>query len=170
MPAAHPLEALRQAAAQTLGIAIAEILDLQVFKRSFDARTADILAVFIVDVQLAPACEARLLAQHANHAHIAATPDMGYQPPAHAPAKVDKRPVVVGFGPCGMFAALLLAVGASATVFIHPTAWGDVERYLHEQRVETCWLKQRMNRVEPELAAKIKTACQRLTVEDTPHQ
>ena len=109
MPAAHPIEALRQAAAQTLGIAIAEILDLQVFKRSFDARKADILAVFIVDVQLAPASETRLLSQHANHAHIAATPNMGYQPPAHAPAKVDKRPVVVGFGPCGMFAALLLA-------------------------------------------------------------
>ncbi len=109
MPAAHPLEALRQAAAKTLGTAPAEILDVQVFKRSFDARKADILAVFIVDVQVAPASEARLLAQHANHAHIAATPDMAYQPAAHAPANFDKRPVVVGFGPCGMFAALLLA-------------------------------------------------------------
>jgi uncharacterized FAD-dependent dehydrogenase len=84
-------------------------LDLQVFKRSFDARKADILAVFIVDVQLAPASEARLLAQHANHAHIAATPDMAYQAPAMAPAHLQTRPVVVGFGPCGMFAALLLA-------------------------------------------------------------
>jgi uncharacterized FAD-dependent dehydrogenase len=109
MPAAHPLEALCQAAAKTLGIAPAEILDVQVFKRSFDARKADILAVFIVDVQVAPASEARLLAQHANHPHIAATPDMAYQPMAHAPANLDKRPVVVGFGPCGMFAALLLA-------------------------------------------------------------
>jgi len=109
MPAAHPLESLRQAAAQTLGIAQSEILELQVFKRSFDARKADILAVFILDVQLAPATEARLLAQHANHAHIAATPDMAYLPPAHAPVNLDKRPVVVGFGPCGMFAALLLA-------------------------------------------------------------
>ncbi len=109
MPAAHPFDALRQAAAQTLGIAPPEILDLQVFKRSFDARKADILAVFIVDVQLAPASEARLLAQHANHGHIAATPDMAYQVPATAPALVQTRPVVVGFGPCGMFAALLLA-------------------------------------------------------------
>ena len=109
MPAAHPLEALRQAAAKTLGTAPAEILDVQVFKRSFDARKADILAVFIVDVQVAPASEARLLAQHENHAHIALTPDMAYQPAAHAPANFDKRPVVVGFGPCGMFAALLLA-------------------------------------------------------------
>jgi uncharacterized FAD-dependent dehydrogenase len=109
LPAAHPFEALRQAAAQTLGIAPPEILDLQVFKRSFDARKADILAVFIVDVQLAPASEARLLAEHANHAHIAATPDMAYQAPAMALAHLQTRPVVVGFGPCGMFAALLLA-------------------------------------------------------------
>ena len=109
MPAAHPLESLRQAAAQTLGIAQSEILEVQVFKRSFDARKADILAVFILDVQLAPSTEARLLAQHANHAHIAATPDMAYLPPALAPAALKSRPVVVGFGPCGMFAALLLA-------------------------------------------------------------
>jgi uncharacterized FAD-dependent dehydrogenase len=109
MPVAHPLAALREAAAQTLGIAPTEILDLQVFKRSFDARKADILAVFIVDVQVAPSSEARLLAQHKNHAHIAATPDMVYRPAAHAPVTWDKRPVVVGFGPCGMFAALLLA-------------------------------------------------------------
>jgi len=68
------------------------------------------------------------------------------------------------------FATLLLAVGASAPVAIHPTAWGFVEQYQHEQRVETCWLKQRMNRGEPELAAKIKTACERLTVEGSPHQ
>jgi len=109
LPAAHPFEALCQAAAQTLGIAPPEILDLQVFKRSFDARKADILAVFIVDVRLAPASEARLLAQHANHAHIAATPDMAYLAPARAPVHLSNRPVVVGFGPCGMFAALLLA-------------------------------------------------------------
>ncbi len=109
MPVAHPLEALREAAAQTLGIAPTEILDVQVFKRSFDARKADILAVFIVDVQVAPSSKARLLAQHVNHAYIAATPDMVYQPAANAPANWDKRPVVVGFGPCGMFAALLLA-------------------------------------------------------------
>ena len=109
MPAAHPLESLRQAAAQTLGIAQSEILEVQVFKRSFDARKADILAVFILDVQLAPATEARVLAQHAHHAHIAATPDMAYLPPALAPAALKSRPVVVGFGPCGMFAALLLA-------------------------------------------------------------
>ena len=64
------------------------------------------------------------------------------------------------------FAALLLAVGAFATFVTHPAAWDDVERYLHEQRVETCWLKQRMNMGEPERAAKIKVACERWAAEE----
>jgi len=110
----HPIDALRTLAAEALGISTDAIATLDVFKRSFDARKADILAVFIVDVQVAPASEVVLLAQHANHAHIALTPDMAYQPAAHAPANFDKRqegerPVVVGFGPCGIFAALSLA-------------------------------------------------------------
>jgi len=63
------------------------------------------------------------------------------------------------------FAGFLLAAVASSILFINPAAWGNIERYLHEQRVETCWLKQRMNMGEPERAAKIKTACQRLTVD-----
>ena len=109
MPVAHPLDALREAAAKALGITPGEILDLQVFKRSFDARKADILAVFIVDVQIAQNDEMRLLAQHASHPHIAATPDMAYRLVARAPANGYARPVVVGFGPCGIFAALLLA-------------------------------------------------------------
>jgi uncharacterized FAD-dependent dehydrogenase len=105
---------LRQLAASALGIADTDIATLQVFKRSFDARKADILAVFIVDVQLqSKAQEAALLAQHAGHPHIQATPDMAWLPPCQAPEgfglQAGERPVVVGFGPCGMFAALVLA-------------------------------------------------------------
>jgi hypothetical protein len=68
------------------------------------------------------------------------------------------------------FAAFLLAAVSSSILFINPTAWDDVQRHLHEQRMETCWLKQRMNRGEPELAVKIKTTCERLTVDGSPHQ
>ena len=108
-PVIHPLDTLKRMAAQALGVAQADIAQMQVFKRSFDARKADILAVFIVDVALDAALEARLLAQFAAHPHIGATPDMAYHPVRQAPASMPLRPVVVGFGPCGMFAALLLA-------------------------------------------------------------
>ncbi|MDR7305976.1 NAD(P)/FAD-dependent oxidoreductase [Rhodoferax saidenbachensis] len=109
-PVAHPIDALKRLCAQALGIDPAAIADLHVFKRSFDARKADLLAVYITDITLAnPALEAALLAQFLNHPHISATPDMAYRFVAQAPADLAERPVVVGFGPCGMFAALVLA-------------------------------------------------------------
>jgi uncharacterized protein len=113
-PVAHPLDALRQLAATVLGIPPDGIAQLTVFKRSFDARKVDLLAVYIVDLALIdPALETPLLAQHTNHPHINATPDMAYHPVAQAPAnfglREGERPVVVGFGPCGMLAALVLA-------------------------------------------------------------
>ena len=113
-PAPHPVEALTGLAATALGIDASGIAHLDVFKRSFDARKADLLAVYIVDVALAdPAQEAALLAAHAGKPHVQPTPDMAWRAPGHAPAHwpTDERdrPVVVGLGPCGLFAALALA-------------------------------------------------------------
>ncbi|MFM2073764.1 MAG: hypothetical protein RJB34_69 [Pseudomonadota bacterium] len=114
LPPPHPLEALTRLAAQALGLDPAAIADLQVFKRSFDARKADLLAVYIVDVTLADPSQApALLAQHEKNPHITATPNMRWLPPAMAPvgwpAQEADRPVVVGLGPCGLFTALALA-------------------------------------------------------------
>jgi uncharacterized FAD-dependent dehydrogenase len=110
-PELHPEAALRALAAQALGLSQPEaIATLQVYKRSFDARKPVLLAVYIVDVALAdPAQEAALLQQHAAHPHIQPTPDMAWRPVGQAPAAMTDRPVVVGFGPCGIFAALVLA-------------------------------------------------------------
>jgi len=107
----HPIAALRRLAAQALQVAEHDIADVQVFKRSFDARKAQLMVVYIVDVGLQHTeREAALLAQHAQHPHIQATPDMRWQPPVQVSADgASERPVVVGFGPCGMFAALVLA-------------------------------------------------------------
>ncbi len=110
----HPLTALRELAALQLGVGVADIADLQVFKRSFDARKADLLAVFIVDLSLHDTSqEAAVLERHAAHPHILPTPDMTWHPPAVAPAgwpaSETDRPVVVGLGPCGLLAALALA-------------------------------------------------------------
>jgi uncharacterized FAD-dependent dehydrogenase len=114
LPTPHPIDALRQLAAQALGISAADITSLNVFKRSFDARKADLLAVYIVDLSLTDAqTEHRLLQQFEKNPHIQPTPDMAWHPPCQAPASFGatqgEGPVVVGFGPCGMFAALALA-------------------------------------------------------------
>ena len=110
LPLTHADNALQEALLQTLQITPAEMARFAVFKRSFDARKAVIMQVYIVDVTLASAAlEAQLLATHAGNPHIFATPDMAYHPVGSAPANLPLRPVVVGFGPCGMFAALVLA-------------------------------------------------------------
>ncbi|EJL87393.1 FAD-dependent dehydrogenase [Polaromonas sp. CF318] len=110
LPLEHAEDALPALVAQTLGIAAAELQNVHIHKRSFDARKADLLKVYIVDVTLVDAGrESALLAQFAGNPHILPTPDMAYRTVGQAPAGLPLRPVVVGFGPCGMFAALLLA-------------------------------------------------------------
>ena len=114
IPPPHPEAALRQLAAKALGMTAQDIATLQVFKRSFDARKAELLAVFIVDITLVnEQTEVAVLQQFKKHPHIQPTPDMTWHAPCQAPdgfgTTQGERPVVVGFGPCGMFAALALA-------------------------------------------------------------
>lgn len=110
LPLAHADDALQAAILHTLKIKPADLSGFTVFKRSFDARKAVIMQVYIVDVTLADAAlEAALLAQHADTPHIFPSPDMAWHAVGMAPASLPLRPVVVGFGPCGMFAALVLA-------------------------------------------------------------
>jgi uncharacterized FAD-dependent dehydrogenase len=109
LPLEHGPEALPALICKTLGIAPGELRHHTVYKRSFDARKAELLQVYIVDVELAPELEAHLLGQFQKHPHIGPSPDLVYHPPVQAPANLQERPVVVGFGPCGIFAALLLA-------------------------------------------------------------
>ena len=110
LPLAHADDALQAAILHTLGIQSTELTGFTVFKRSFDARKAELMQVYIVDVELAGAAlDAALLTRHAGNPHILPKPDMAYHPVGQAPAHLPQRPVVVGFGPCGMFAALVLA-------------------------------------------------------------
>mgnify|MGYP006267936405 CR=1 FL=1 len=109
----HPIQALRSLSAQALGLSAAQVAQVQVFKRSFDARKSQLQVVYIVDVSLVgDLSEAAVLQRFSGHPHISASPPMDWQGPIQAPAdrlSPSNRPVVVGFGPCGMFAALVLA-------------------------------------------------------------
>jgi len=109
LPLEHPDSALPTLIAKTLGVTPDDLQRFTVFKRSFDARKAQLVQVYIVDLELAPTLEAALLAKFTGDPHIFATPDMSYHPVGQAPADLPLRPVVVGFGPCGIFAALVLA-------------------------------------------------------------
>jgi uncharacterized FAD-dependent dehydrogenase len=147
-PPPHPEEALRQLAAHALGIDSEAIDQLHVFKRSFDARKADLLAVFIVDISLKDAAsEAALISQLENHPHIQATPNMTWQAPCHAPpnfgSQEGERPVVVGFGPCGIFAALSLAQMGFKPIVIER---GSPVR----QRTKDTWALWRKQTLNPE--------------------
>jgi len=109
LPLEYTPEALRQAVVRRLKIRDEELLELTLFKRSYDARKKNtgILFVCIVDVKLAD--EAAVLKRLARDRHIGIAPDTRYHPVAKAPAALKDRPLVIGFGPGGLFAALLLA-------------------------------------------------------------
>jgi hypothetical protein len=108
LPLDHPPEALRAAILKRLELADDALLSFSIFKRSYDARKKHaLLLVYAVDVDVRN--EAALLKKFRNDRHLAPTPDMEYQFVGHAPDNLTERPIVVGFGPCGIFAALVLA-------------------------------------------------------------
>ena len=113
LPLDHAEDALRPAVLARLGIADADLIHFTVFKRSYDARKkAAIDLIYILDCELASeAIERSVRDRLAGDPHIRPTPDTRYHPIGHAPADFphERRPVVIGFGPCGIFVALILA-------------------------------------------------------------
>lgn len=113
LPLDHTADVLPAAIAARLGIPDDELLGFEVFKRSYDARRkAAVVLIYTVDCELR-GDEAAVLRRFAADAHVRPSPDTRYRPVAQAPADFAAlqrpRPLVVGFGPCGLFAALILA-------------------------------------------------------------
>ncbi|MGB7386884.1 MAG: FAD-dependent oxidoreductase, partial [Pseudomonas neustonica] len=92
-----------------LKITDAQLVDFTVFKRSYDARkkNSEITFVYIIDVTLDN--EAPVLERFADDRNVRPAPDTAYYPVAQAPEGLTERPLIIGFGPCGLFAALTLA-------------------------------------------------------------
>ncbi|CAN5319223.1 NAD(P)/FAD-dependent oxidoreductase [soil metagenome] len=112
LPLGHADGDLRAAVLKRLGLADIDSAEFTVFKRSYDARKkAAIQLIYTVDCTVPD--DAAVLARFAGDPHIKPTPDTSYQFVGHAPAdfyaEQRPRPVVIGFGPCGIFAALILA-------------------------------------------------------------
>ncbi|HZV54285.1 MAG TPA: NAD(P)/FAD-dependent oxidoreductase [Rhodocyclaceae bacterium] len=105
LPLDHTEADLKAAILKRLGIAAADLLGYTIFRRGYDARKkSNIHFIYTVDVELKQ--ESAVAARHPD---VRSTPDMHYRYVAQAPAGFTIRPVVIGAGPCGLFATLILA-------------------------------------------------------------
>jgi len=108
LPLDHADEALPKAIRARLKLGAKEPLSFTVAKRSYDARKRGaILLIYALDVDTPH--EAELLRQFADDKNIGPTPDTSYRFVAQAPVELPRRPIVIGTGPCGLFAGLILA-------------------------------------------------------------
>ncbi len=111
LPLDHTDEALRSAIVARLGIAPEALLRYAIFRRAVDARKRSAIhLIYTVDVDVRDAqaflSDSKNI-NKINNLHI--SPDTSYRFVAQAPHGMTQRPVVIGTGPCGLFAGLLLA-------------------------------------------------------------
>ncbi|MBP6012492.1 MAG: NAD(P)/FAD-dependent oxidoreductase [Alphaproteobacteria bacterium] len=107
LPLGHTEADLRAAVLKRLGVRAEELVSFSVFRRAVDARKPKAI-VFIYTIDVTVKDEAAVMARLKGERHVSASPDMSYKivRAARPPAK---RPVVIGAGPCGLFAGLILA-------------------------------------------------------------
>ena len=110
LPLDHAAAALRASVVARLGVPDTDLESFAVFWRSYDARKKSaVQLIYTIDCALRD--ETAVLARLVGQQHVRPTPDSRYRFAGHAAADwpADRRPLVVGFGPCGIFAALILA-------------------------------------------------------------
>ncbi len=107
LPLANP-ENLKTAILERLNISTEELVTYTIFRQGLDARKRNgILLVYTVDVQTTN--EQMILDRCIDDPHISLTPDNTYRFVTQAPQNLALRPMIIGTGPCGLFAGLILA-------------------------------------------------------------
>ncbi|MGE3332698.1 MAG: NAD(P)/FAD-dependent oxidoreductase [Rhodospirillaceae bacterium] len=108
LPLDHPESALQAAVLKRLRVPAPELVSFTVFRRGYDARKVGAISlIYTLDVELKD--EAAVLRRLGGEKGISPSPDTSYKLVAKAPAHLENRPVVIGTGPCGLFAAFILA-------------------------------------------------------------
>jgi uncharacterized protein len=106
LPIDHKPEDLGEAIATILGVPAHEMRSYEIVRKAIDARKRDHI-VFVYSVDVDSRREAAILDRLGKKGNISPRPDTEYKLPEHKAA--DSRPVIIGAGPCGLFAALILA-------------------------------------------------------------
>lgn len=141
LPIDHPPEAIREAILAKLKIPSSDLLSFTMFRRGNDARKkTNILLVYALDCEVKN--EAAILKRFEKDNNVRPTPDMEYRHVTKAPATF-LRPVVIGAGPCGLFAALILAQMGFRPIILER---GKVVR----ERTKDTWGLWRKSKLDPE--------------------
>jgi uncharacterized protein len=142
LPLDHSEEELRTAILEELGIAPRDLIRYSVFRRSFDARKRGAIAlIYQLDVETPR--EAEILRRMRENPRVFPMPDTSYHFVARAPRAPHVRPIVIGVGPCGLFAGLLLAEMGFRPIIL------ERGKQVRERTVDTFGLW-RQGRLDPE--------------------
>jgi uncharacterized FAD-dependent dehydrogenase len=146
LPLDHAEGAIEAAIRARLGLGKSGMLGFSVFRRGHDARKrGNIQLIYTLDVEVAD--EAALLKRYADDKHVQPSPDTTYKFVAQAPADLQQRPIVIGLGPCGLFAGLLLAQMGYRPIIL------DRGKAVRERTVDT-WDLWRKKKLDPESNAQ----------------
>ncbi|WP_309735554.1 NAD(P)/FAD-dependent oxidoreductase [Chamaesiphon sp. OTE_75_metabat_556] len=140
LPLEHTETDIQSAILKKLSIAPRDLIRHFIFKRSYDARKKGAVSfVYIIDIETTR--EQQLLQRFKKDPHIVPTPDTSYRYVTHAPAGLEQRPIVIGCGPCGMFAGLLLAQMGFRPIIL------ERGKAVHDRSVDTFgfWSKGKFN-------------------------
>jgi uncharacterized protein len=140
LPLEHTAADIQSAILKKLSIAPKDLIRHTIFKRSYDARKKGAVSfVYIIDIETTR--EQQLLQRFKKDPHIVPTPDTSYRYVTHAPAGIEQRPIVIGCGPCGMFAGLLLAQMGFRPIIL------ERGKAVHDRSVDTFgfWSKAKFN-------------------------
>ncbi len=138
----HEMDTIQAALLKRLQIPAADLISFSIFKRGVDARKSNnILYVYSLDCEVKN--EAKILAKFAKDAHIKAAPDTEHKPVTHQQNTQKFRPIVVGFGPAGIFAALILAQAGFKPIVLER---GKAVR----ERTKDTWGLWRKSKLNPE--------------------